>query len=81
MASADYEASYRAGQAAFTSGTSLRDMGTYPSSGTLHGWLDALADQVRPARQRPRVVIEVTGGVAEVATCPPNVDVEIIDHD
>lgn len=28
-----------------------------------------------------RVVIEVTGGVAYVTHCPPEVEVEIIDHD
>ena len=27
------------------------------------------------------VVIEVLGGVAEVTSCPENVEVEIIDHD
>ena len=30
---------------------------------------------------RFRVVIEVKGGVADVTSCPPEVDVEIIDHD
>jgi hypothetical protein len=28
-----------------------------------------------------KVVIEVYGGVAEVTSCPDDVDVEIIDHD
>lgn len=28
-----------------------------------------------------KVVVEVLGGVAEVTTCPPGVDVQIIDHD
>jgi len=31
--------------------------------------------------ERFRVVVEVTGGVAEVTTCPDQIDVEIIDHD
>lgn len=37
----------------------------------------AEAGQVEPLR----VVVEVEGGVADVTTCPPGVDVEIIDHD
>lgn len=28
-----------------------------------------------------KVVIEVVGGVAEVTSCPPGIEVEIIDHD
>jgi|SRR6185295_8749517 len=28
-----------------------------------------------------RVIVEVQGGCAEVTTCPPGVEVEIIDHD
>lgn len=30
---------------------------------------------------KPRVIVEVSGGVAEVTQCPPQVEVEIIDHD
>lgn len=30
---------------------------------------------------KPKVVIHVRGGVAEVATCPDSVEVEIIDYD
>lgn len=30
---------------------------------------------------KPRVVIEVSGGVAYVTHCPEGVEVEIIDHD
>lgn len=30
---------------------------------------------------RPRVVVEVSGGVAEVTECPDGVDVDIVDHD
>jgi len=28
-----------------------------------------------------KVVIEVYGGIADVTSCPPGVDIEIIDHD
>lgn len=30
---------------------------------------------------KPRVVIEVSGGVAEVTQCPDGIEAEIIDHD
>jgi hypothetical protein len=42
----------------------------------------AEADLSRAETGAPlRVVIEVSGGVAEVTVCPPGVDVEIVDHD
>jgi len=28
-----------------------------------------------------KVIVEILGGVAEVTSCPDNVEVEIIDHD
>jgi len=31
--------------------------------------------------EKPKVVIEVLGGVAYVTNCPEGVEVEIIDHD
>lgn len=31
--------------------------------------------------EKLKVIIEVSGGVAEVTSCPENVEVEIIDHD
>ena len=31
--------------------------------------------------EKLKVVVEVSGGVAYVTTCPDNVEVEIIDHD
>lgn len=35
-----------------------------------------------PAKiERPKVVVEVSGGVAEVTQCPDGVEVEIIDYD
>jgi hypothetical protein len=37
-------------------------------------------DDKNPTAAR-RALIEVTGGVAEVTQCPPDVDVEIVDHD
>lgn len=46
------------------------------------------ADLERMAREvlampndRYRVVVEVRGGIAEGAECPPEVDLEIIDYD
>lgn len=33
------------------------------------------------SEEKSKVVVEVSGGVAEVSECPPGVDVEIIDHD
>lgn len=34
-----------------------------------------------PAEEKRKVKIEVLGGVAECTDCPPDVIVEIIDHD
>lgn len=39
---------------------------------------EQLKEHTGPER---KVVIEVLGGVAYVASCPPDVKVEIIDHD
>jgi len=36
--------------------------------------------KVRPM-QKPKVVIGVHGGIAEITKCPPWIDCEIIDHD
>ncbi len=30
---------------------------------------------------KPKVIIEVRGGVAYIAQCPENVEVEIVDYD
>jgi hypothetical protein len=35
--------------------------------------------QRKPAKKK--VIVEVLGGVADVTQCPPDVEVEIIDHD
>ena len=45
---------------------------------TIHGELIKMLDLFP---ERYRVVVEVSGGVAEVTTCPDQIDVEIIDHD
>ena len=53
----------------------------------LHSALEALdylgysLVYVRDPHPRHKVIIEVLGGVAEVTSCPENVEVEIIDHD
>lgn len=31
--------------------------------------------------EKPRVIVEVSGGVAYVTPCPEGVEVEVIDHD
>lgn len=56
------------------------------ADGTIQAALDAAAQAeaaalASPACSRPRVGVEVVGGVADVTQCPDGVDVEIIDHD
>lgn len=38
-------------------------------------------DYKKPKKRKKKVIIEVMGGVAYVEKCPPDVDVEIVDHD
>jgi hypothetical protein len=42
---------------------------------------DAREKLLKLCNHQHKVVVEVSGGVAEVTHCPPNVEVEIIDHD
>jgi hypothetical protein len=51
------------------------------ASNALGAAIEAAESPALAATARPKVVVEVTGGVAEVTTCPDGVDVEIIDHD
>lgn len=41
---------------------------------------NAIASVV-PSQHDTAVVVEVTDGVAEITTCPDNIEVKIIDHD
>jgi len=40
-----------------------------------------LENEAKAKPVKPKVVIEVSGGIADVTSCPDGVDVEIIDHD
>ena len=45
---------------------------------TVNGIADLI---IREVVNKIKVQIEVTGGIAEVTSCPENIEVEIIDHD
>lgn len=50
----------------------------------LKRWISSLQFEDNDAaatHTQAKVVIEVLGGVAEITSCPDNIDVEIIDHD